>query len=346
MLNEEFILSYIEPNLNAKRELSEFEFFELFSDLTRKEHYEIVNIMIEHDIDLVEEKEEETILLDQVEVLKHGESDKDYKKLLHLSNEQLCILAQDGERGAAAAILEKNKRFVYGLALKIYGQFSQSCLTTEDLFQEGNIGLLESIVRFDASKDNKFLTYSWHWIRQRITRAAIDNGYLIRLPVHMYEKVSKINNYRHKNPDANIDDLVQEFNQGNEVISRDEIVYLIVLADQYLNTTSLNTLVGEDESTELLDFIPDEEALSAQDIVIAKQLSSDIENALSTLKPKEVMVVRMRMGFDDGKEHTLEEIGKIFNVTRERIRQIEARAIKKLRHTSRSKKLKPYYEEV
>lgn len=347
MLNEEFVLKSIEPRLNAKRELSEFEFFELFSGLERQEQYEVINIMIKHDIDYVDEKEEETETLSKAEVLYTMNDSVDYKRLLHLKNEQLCVMAQDGDSIALAALIDKNKRFVYQLALKLHSQYYQTCLTVDDLYQEGNIGLIEAAQRFNVSLDFQFLTYSWHWIRQKITRAAIDTGYTIRIPVHMYEKIVRINVCRKKHPMEDINELLDILNTENSAdqhLTKADLKKYLMYAEQYLNTTSLNTLVGEGEETELMDFIADDSVLAVEDIVFENTLQQELEKVLKTLKPREEKVLRLRFGLNDGNPKTLEEVGQEFNVTRERIRQIEAKALRKLRHPSRSKKIRDYLD--
>ncbi len=339
MLNEAFILRRIEPYLNSKRELSEFEFTELFAKLTLQEQYEIVQIMIANNIEYVDEKEEEACLLNKVAYLRQNESTKDFKGLLSLTNEELCIMAQRGEQIAAAAIIEKNKRFVYKIALKLYGRFSQTCLTVDDLYQEGNVGLIDAIDRFDPLTGYKFTTYSWFWIRQRILRSAIGTGYLIRIPDHQFEKLMKLYACRKKNPWATSDELVEIM--GSNKYTQDEILYLIKLTDQYLNTASLNSLVGGDGDAELIEFIPDENT-SLEDTVSKDLLKEEIMDVLDTLTPREEKVLRLRFGLDDGCSRTLEEVGKEFAVTRERIRQIEVKALRKLRHPSRSKKLRDF----
>ena len=202
MLNERYILNLIEPYLNSKRELSEFEFFELFSSLSKQEQYEVIDIMINNDIEYVDAKEEETQLMENVPVLVSRTENKDYKRFMALTNEELCVMYQQGEIAALAAILAKNKRFIYQLALKIQYEYRAPALTVDDLFMEGNIGLIEAINKFDVSKGYQFLTYAWHWIRQKIVRAAMDTGYTIRIPVHLFEEIIKVNNCRKKYPNV------------------------------------------------------------------------------------------------------------------------------------------------
>lgn len=342
MLNESYILQVIKPHLNAKCELSEFEFFELFSCLERREQYEVVNIMIAHNIDLVEEKEEEAEQIDQADIIRRSTADTGYEQMLRLSNEELCVLAQRGDARATAAVLKKNERFVYQLASKLYRQFDQSCLTIEDLFQEGNLGLLEAIQRFDAGMDNTFLTYSWHWIRQKITRAAIDQGYLVRLPVHVFEQVRKITVYRSRYPEASLTELFERMKAEGQSLTLENVRFYAMLGELYLNTASLNALIREDSETELQDILPDEDAPSVEDEIVSVELRELCERILKTLTPKEEKVIRLRFGLDGGRRHTLEEVGGIFQVTRERIRQIEKKALKKLRHPSRAKQLEDF----
>ena len=345
MLDENFILEMIKPHLNAKRELSEFEFCELFSDLEKREQYEVVNIMIQHDIEYVDEKEEETASLSDVGVLS-ASGDGDYKQLAHLSNEQLCVLYQKGDKTALAALVDKNKRFIYQLAMKIHGQYHQTTLTVEDLYAEGAIGLMEAAARFDPSLNNKFLTYCWHHIRQKITRSAIDTGFMIRLPVHVFERVMKVNKYRKRYPVANKKELLERINADNAFgfpLAMDDLRKYIAYADAYLNTTSLNVPVGEDGDSELTDFIPDTSE-SVEDTVFQQELHDMLDNVLSTLTAREEKVIRMRFGLDNGRPMTLEQVGYEYYVTRERIRQIEVKALRKLRHPSRSKRLKDYLD--
>lgn len=342
MLNEDFILKRMEPYFNSKRELSEFEFSQLFSNLDLHEQYEVITIMIAHNIDYVDTKEETTAKLGAAPVLKQPDVVSMSSYMLRLTNEQLCVMAQDGNKGAVAALLEKNKKFVYSLALKLSSQFIKTNLSVEDLFQEGNIGLIEAIYHFDSSRDNSFITYSWHWIRQKISRAAIDTGYLIRLPVHKFDQITKLYSCRKKHPEASTVDLAIIMSADGTTIEKEKIEELIIISENYLNTTSLNTLVGESEDSELQDFVPDDSATLVEDEIIEKQLHWDIERALESLTPREERVLRLRFGLEDGRERTLEEVGRIFNVTRERIRQIEAKAIRKLRHPKRSKNLRSY----
>lgn len=346
MINEEFVLVMIEPYLNSKRELSEFEFYELFSGLNRKEQYEVIDIMIRNDIDYVDEKVEESRIFSQALILEMNNDKDNYKKLLHLKNEQLCVMYQDGDLIALTALIDKNKRFVYQLAWKLHNQYNQITLSIDDLYEEGNLGLIEAAKHFDVSMDNQFITYCWHWVRQKITREVMESGFMIRLPVYVFENIIKINKYRKLYPMADVDKLLEMLNEEktlNKMISKEELQNYFLYADAYLNTSSLNVLVGEDNDSELMDYIPNG-AKCVEDNVIDNILAEDITAVLQSLKPREAQVINMRFGLDGNPPMTLETIGKYFSVTRERIRQIEVKAMKKLRHPTRSKKLENYME--
>ena len=343
MLNEQFILRMMEPHLNNRRELSRFEFMELFAELDRSEQLEVAGIILKNGISVVEEKEEESKELENVDILKVRNSDTSYLKLMHLTNEQLCVLYQQGDKNALSALLEKNERFVYQLAIKIFRDYRPESLTLDDLYMEGNLGMIEAAKRFDVSLDYKFSTYSWHWIRQKIVRATMDVGYLIRLPVHMFEKLIKINKCRKRHPDASFDELREYLCIESELeLTDEELSKLLMYAELYTSTTSLNNVVGEDEATELIEFVPDLN-MNTEEIAINAQLRADLKRVISTLTEKEQKIINLRFGLTTGEEMTLEQIGKEFNVTRERIRQIEEKALRKLRHPSKLKKLKDYY---
>ena len=336
MLNKEFILNRIKPVLNKNREISEIEFLDLFGNLTHIEQYEIINIFIENDIEYVDEKEDETNALNQIQHLQISSPVINYKRLKNITNEQLCVMAQEGNQSAMEALLDNNKRFVYKIALQISHSYKQNSLTIDDLFQEGNIGAMEAVQHFDVTKDNKFVTYSWHWIRQKIVRAIMDKGYLIRIPVHKFEKMIKVLNCRKNNIGASSKELSLILDGISEV----EINELIIISENYLNTSSLNVLVGEDQTTELAELLPCNDNCTLEDTVIQKLLKLEIDTLLSILTDRERRIIEFRFGFVGGKEYTLEEIRQEFNVTCERIRQIETRALRKLRNHSRSKKTK------
>lgn len=359
MLNREYILEAIRPYLTKDKKLRESDFNRLFSDLTRKEQYQIIEILIDADIDYVDDEASPPI--DQksiIDIFTEIESEsivetkkshaapkstlgRDAKQLLGLKNEQLCALYQQGDPLALEALVLKNEKFVYRDALALSKQFKQDSLTIDDIVQYGNIGLIAAADRFDVTRGFSFLTYAGHWIKQSITRNIIDHAYLIRLPVHVMERARRFWGVRAAHPNFTEAELIEEIITLGYATSAKKIRHLLNLGDLYLNTTSLNVLVGEDEETELEEFIPSDS--SVEDVVEQTFLRESLENVLSTLTPREEKILRLRFGFDDGIERTLEDVGKMFNVTRERIRQIENKALRKLRHPSRTKHIRDFY---
>ena len=342
MLNKDYILGRMEPYLNTNRELSAFEFAFLFSNLEKREQYEVINIMIANGIEYVDEKEEEKRELARSPILrKSGKGVSE--ELTALTNEELCVLYQKGNSAALTSLIEKNQGFIMKYVFKCMKSFRRQCLTEEDLFQEGIFGLMKAAEGFDSTLPYSFLTYCGSWIWQSITRAIVDSGFLIRLPVHTYEGVVKVARFRRENPLATEKQLVEIIKQSGWDLSEESLRQYILYGECYLNTTSLNTPVGEENDTELLLFIPDEAALPEQ--IVEEQLRKEaVAAAIEILTPKEKTVITLRFGLDGTEPKTLEEVSKDYKVTRERIRQIEAKAIRKLHKSSHTKALKMFWE--
>ena len=265
---------------------------------------------------------------------------KEIGKVPLLSAEEEIELAQRMEKGDAEAkkrLAEANLRLVVSIAKRYVGRG----MLFLDLIQEGNLGLIKAVEKFDYRKGYKFSTYATWWIRQAITRAIADQARTIRIPVHMVETINKLIRVSRQllqelGKEPQPEEIAKEMNMPVEKVRE------IMKISQ--EPVSLETPIGEEEDSHLGDFIPDDDAPAPSEAAAFTLLKEQLIDVLDTLTPREEKVLRLRFGLDDGRARTLEEVGKEFNVTRERIRQIEAKALRKLRHPSRSKKLKDYLD--
>lgn len=369
-MNVEIILHMAEPYVKDGA-ITYDEFDKIFSILSRKEQYAVSEVLFQNGINLVDEHvaEEETLDLDidigiesmdgfdddDFEILydeslfkDKGVSDSSYEplvvnKVIRQSNEILCTLVQQGNRQAVQDLCVKNQRLVDKYVSAYLKRYANR-VEFEDLEQVGYIGLIKAAQRFDIRQGTSFSTYAVYWIKQCIIREIMDHGYAIRIPVHMMEKIAKVTsaNNRLELLNLSLEERVAEIARELDC-TEDDVRECFVLKQNYLGYTSLDAPVGDDEDAALGDFIPYDEAASVEDVVFDKELRNELERVLETLPKKEQDILKLRFGWENGVTKTLEEVGILYGVTRERIRQIESKAIRRLRHPSRAKKLKDYW---
>ena len=307
----------------------------------------ILNDDFEDEPDIDDLKEVENLKLDEItETSYEGISVDDPVRMYLREIGKIPLLSYDKELELAKRILEgdeeakqelaeANLRLVVSIAKKYVGRG----MLFLDLIQEGNMGLIKAVEKFDYTKGFKFSTYATWWIRQAITRAIADQARTIRIPVHMVETINRlIRTSRHLLQQLGREPTPEEISKEMDM-SVEKVMEIQKIAQ---DPVSLETPIGEEDDSHLGDFIQDEDSPAPQDAASYTLLREQLEEVMKTLTPREAKVLRLRFGLDDGKARTLEEVGKEFDVTRERIRQIEAKALRKLRHPSRSKKLRDY----
>lgn len=356
-MDEELILRMASPYIKDNT-LSYYEFDNIYSMLSRKEQYKTSDILEKNGIKLVDTEsisdfdQDEDFEVDEdfeFEILYDEEIFKDNESSEYVSvnnvrqeNEILCHLIQEGNKQAIQDLCVKNRKLVDKCVIK-FQKAHPNRLDFEDLEQVGFIGLIKAAKKFDLKKDVAFSTYAVWWIRQSISREIMDNGYPIRIPVHMMEKIAKVSvmDSKFAMEGLPLEQRIIEISKELE-ITQDKVKECIILKNNYLNYYSLNSPVGEDDESELGEFISYEDTESVEDTVIRYALSDKLSKILNGLKEKERKIIKMRFGFVDGRIMTLEEVGKEFNVTRERIRQIEEKVLKKLSKSYVNKGIKDF----
>ena len=296
----------------------------------------------------MDDKEEENLVLTDEEITKDININdpvrmylKEIGRISLLSTEEeleLSVRIANGDEMAKNILAESNLRLVVSIAKRYVGRG----LLFLDLIQEGNIGLMKAVEKFDYGKGYKFSTYATWWIRQAITRALADQARTIRVPVHMVETINKMARVQRQmtlelNREPSEEELAEKMG-----ITVEKVREVMKISQ---DPVSLDTPIGEEDDSHLGDFIKDERSMSPEEYATNEILKEEIKNVLMTLQEREQEVLELRFGLIDGTSHTLEEVGKKFNVTRERIRQIEAKALRKLRHPSRAKKLKDFLSD-
>ena len=350
------VLEYQEINDFFKDQPLEVDQMEKVFDFLEASGVDVLRItgndeemMLDDDLDMDKLDDEEEVELDKIDLsVPEGVSIEDPVRMYLKEIGKVSLLTADeeielakrmeqGDEAAKKRLAEANLRLVVSIAKRYVGRG----MLFLDLIQEGNLGLIKAVEKFDYRKGYKFSTYATWWIRQAITRAIADQARTIRIPVHMVETINKLIRVSRQ--------LLQELGReptpeeiAEEMHMSVERVREILKISQ--EPVSLETPIGEEEDSHLGDFIQDDNVPVPADAAAFTMLKEQLEDVLSTLTDREQKVLRLRFGLDDGRARTLEEVGKEFNVTRERIRQIEAKALRKLRHPSRSRKLKDYLD--
>ena len=365
--NEQIILNMVAPYI-VESSITYDQFDNIFPMLSRTEQYAVVDVLADYNIQLRDAEDSlDTActagFADGTDIqgekpqydnrIFGGNDPEDAARLrdnhASMSNELLAKAAREGDDEAMEMLFIQNRKLVMMYAVRYTGVYGNS-LTTEELESAGKIGFLKAVKHFDYSLGYAFSTYAVWWIRQAIFREIEDHGYTIRIPAHMFEKILKVtkaeNELIRKGISSRdmVSSIAETLNATKMVVNEEQVRECQRLRDQMLRCTSLDMAIGENRDSVLGDIVPADTKENPEVVLDRICLKADLMELLRTLSPKEEQVIRLRFGLDDGYTRTLEEVGKEFNVTRERIRQIEAKALKKLRNPSRSYKLEDWLE--
>lgn len=366
-MNEDLILSMAQPYVENSSITYE-QFDSIYDMLSLREQYTVSEILYRNGIHLIDREEQidgDTYILETEEQMEedteafqvlydeglfkdsnYSEDENDnliINRNIKQSNEILCTLIQQGNKQAEQDLCVKNKRLVDKYVITYQKRYGNR-LDFDDLEQVGFIGLIKAAKKFEVQQGNAFTTYAVWWIKQAISREIMENGYAIRIPVHMMEKISRVAKAESLYMDLNLKQRIEKIAEALSM-TEEAVKECLILRKNYLSYASLDTPIGDEEDAELGDMIPEEGALSVEDMVTDRELRRMLEEVLSTLFQREQKILRLRFGLDDGQARTLEEVAAQFYVTRERVRQIEAKALRKLRHPSRAKKVKDFLDE-
>lgn len=341
-MNEGFVINLVSKYVDKHNRISESTFNQIFAALNSEQKQSVRSCLHKYGIAVGHENR---VFQNEIQVIKEDKKQPKtlrYTKqqaLKNLSNEQLCVLHQQGNELALTCLIENNQRLVGSRVAKYFGRYKHK-LDEEDLMAFGNIGMMKAADKYDVSHENKFTTYAIFWIDQSIMRSIADFGFTIRIPVHAFEAINKLIRLKRQHIQASKTEFYEILNEAG--ISRDKYEQLMIISQNILTISSLNSLVGEDEETELSEFVTSPNEPTVEELVEKEWLREALEEVLGSLKKKEQDILKLRFGLEDGIPRTLEQVGKVYGVTRERIRQIEAKALGKLNHPSRRKKIEDY----
>ncbi|CEO35455.1 RNA polymerase factor sigma-70 RpoD [[Clostridium] sordellii] len=350
-MNVEYLMYLLKDYINENKELLKEGADNILKKLSKKEQQKLIELFKKEGIKIVDKFEKTHKKEDNKSDKKQEQVKKQTKTLppisnkkVNIGNEQLCLMYQRGDEHALDLLAIKNQALLKDRASKYIKAYNHK-LEFEDLEQYAFLGLERAARGFDDSKGFKFTTYAVNWIDQSITRSIMDYGFTVRVPVHIFDKIKKViksTNTIHFDREK---DLV-EYLKKTEGYSESKCYEIIYLYKYLLKPTSLDTPIGESEESSMLDILVADEEQNIENIIIENEFKDTINTVLSYLTEKEEHIIRLRFGLDDDKPRTLEQIGEIYGVTRERIRQIESKALTKLKHPSRIKYLKTFMEAI